>query len=97
MYEKHIARRETAENIVSDVLQKGASRAFDTTEEIRTYLKAWGNLSVEEQHILRIMCDRRMNKMTRVRKAEQTLHLTQSMPYKLKRKALDKLGNMLFE
>ena len=97
MYEKYIARRETVENIVSVVLQNGASRAFDTMEEVRTYQEAWENLSTEEQCILKIMCNKKMIKMTRVRKAEQTLHLTQSMPYKLKRKALDKLGKMLFE
>lgn len=97
MYEKYIARRETVENIVSAVLQNGASRAFDTMEEVRAYQEAWESLSTEEQSTLRIMCNRRINKMTRVREAERTLHLTQSMPYKLKRKALDKLGNMLFE
>lgn len=97
MFEKYIARCETVENIVSSVLKNGASGAFDTMEEIKTYQEAWENLSAEEQTILRIMCNRRMNKMGRVREAERTLHITQAMPYKLKRKALDKLGSMLFE
>ena len=97
MFEKYTARRETVENIVSAVIQKGASRAFDTMEEMRAYQKAWEKLTADEQIILQIMCNQKMSKMARVRKAEQVLHITQATPYKLKRNALDKLSTTLFE
>ncbi len=97
MFETYIAKRETVENIVSAVIKDGVTEAFSTLEEVAAFQNAWEKLSTENREILRIMCDPRKSRMQRVRKAEQTLHITQSMPYKLKRKALDKLGTMLFE
>lgn len=97
MFEPYIAKRETAENIVAAVLKKGACGAFDTLEELAVFQSAWEQLSAEQQEILRIMCDTSRNKMQRVRKAEQILHVTQSMPYKMKKTALDRLGKLLFE
>lgn len=97
MFEPYIAKRETAENIVAAVLKKGACEAFYTLEELAVFQSAWEQLSAEQQEILRIMCDTSRNKMQRVRKAEQILHVTQSMPYKMKKTALDRLGKLLFE
>lgn len=96
MFEKYIAKKETAANIITAVQKDGVSRAFSTVEEIVAYQKAWENLSAEEQTILQIMCNSKLTKMKRIQKVEENLHISQAQSYRFKEKTLEKLAKRLF-
>lgn len=96
MFEKYISSTKVTENIVSAVLKDGASAALESEEEYTTYLRAWGSLRADEQIILQIMCGQNLSKMNRIRKVEETLHISQAQAYRFKEKTLKKLAQMLF-
>lgn len=96
MFERYIPYQKAAENIITEVLKNGASRALQTTEEMTAYQHAWESLHADEQIILQIMCNQKLSKMRRIRKVEETLHISQAQAYRLKEKTLKKLAQKLF-